>query len=302
MDKSEDWKIRLKSVQRVLLQVLALNLAVASAKVAVGVLTNSLSLIADGFHSSLDGVSNIVGMVGVKAAARPPDKNHPYGHQKFETLTSVIIGALILFTAVQIAKEAYSRLAHPATPHISALNVAVIVVTICINIFVSTFEARAARKHHSPVLLADSLQTRSDIFVSAGVLIAMGLIWMGYPIVDPLAAMLVTIAILFSAWLIFKRASDVLLDATNLDPKDVETAALSIDGVHSVEKIRSRGTESQISVDLHIRVHPDISLKEAHEITHDVRRAVEKSTGASDVIIHTEPENVTEGPQPSANS
>lgn len=287
--QQQDWTKRLRSIRRVLVRVMLLNLAVAVAKLAVGAATGALSILADGFHSMLDAASNVVGLVGITAAARPPDDDHPYGHHKIETLTSLIIGTLVLFTAVELVQEAVHRLVHRGRPEVGPLSAAVMVVTMGINFGVSTYEAKQARIHGSDVLLADSLQTRSDIFVSGGVLAAMVFIWLGLPVLDPVAALVVTAAILYSAWTIFLRAGHVLGDRTFLEPGLVEEAALRVHGVQSVEKIRSRGTEERLSVDLHVRVDPDISITEAHRITHDVRRAVEEATGAHDVIIHTEP-------------
>lgn len=280
---------RFRAIKTVLIRVLFLNLMVACAKLLVGLFTNTLSMVADGFHSIVDSASNIVGLIGVSIAARPPDSNHPYGHHKYETLASLVIGALVLFTAGGILREVILRFKSPIHPDVSWLNIAVMIGTICINYGVSTYEFREAKTLGSDILAADALQTRSDIFVSAGVLAAMFFIWLGYPWVDPAAAIVVTIAVLYSAWQIFQRAATVLTDSTTLDPKVVENAALGVSGVRSVEKIRSRGRQ-QLSVDMHIRVDPNITITEAHQITHDVRSAVENSTGSRDVVIHTEPE------------
>ncbi|MCC6485321.1 MAG: cation transporter [Armatimonadetes bacterium] len=288
--KQTDWKIRLRNVRRVLVQVMVMNILVALAKLVVGLLTNTLSMVADGVHSLLDSLSNVVGLVGVTAGARPPDSNHPYGHHKIETLTSLVIGAVVIYTAIEIIQESVARLIHQQHPHITFLNIVVMIVTMVINVFVTAYERRAARRYNSDILHADSLQTQSDIFVSGGVLLALALAWSGATIFDPIAALAVTAAIFYSAWLIFKRATRVLTDETDIEPEQIESAALGVEGVLSVEKIRSRGTEKRRSVDLHIRVDPEITLRKAHEITHDVQRAVEESTGATDVIIHTEPQ------------
>lgn len=281
---------RFGEIRLVLIRVLFLNLFVAGAKILVGLFTSTLSMIADGFHSLVDSASNIVGLIGVSVAARPPDSNHPYGHHKYETLASLVIGAMVLLTAGGIIREVIVRMKSPVHPDVSWLNLAVMLATMGVNFGVSTYEFRKAKKLNSDILAADALQTRSDIFVSAGVLAAMMFIWLGYPWVDSAAALLVTSAVLYSAWLIFHRAATVLTDSTTLDPVLVESAALGVSGVLSVEKIRSRGREQQLSVDMHIRVDPNITITEAHQITHDVRAAVESSTGARDVVIHTEPE------------
>ncbi len=289
MRQHQERTTRYHAIRGVLLRVMVLNLVVAGAKIAVGMATSTLSILADGFHSLLDSVSNVVGLAGITAAARPADEDHPYGHQKIETLTSLAIGGLVLFTAIEIGREAVQRIIHPGHPQATALSIAVMAATMAVNTLVSTYEARQARRYASDVLSADAMQTRSDIFVSAGVLAALFFIHMGAPVLDPIVALAVTAAILYSAWTILQRATHVLSDKTSLPAEQVEAAALSVAGVQSVEKIRSRGPMEQLSVDLHIRVPPNISITEAHRITHEVRRAVEESTGALDVIIHTEP-------------
>lgn len=280
---------RAKAIRSVLLRVLFLNALVAAAKLIVGVLTGTLSMIADGFHSFLDSLSNVVGLVGITMASRPPDADHPYGHHKYETLASLVIGVLVFYTAVEIFKESLHRIMHHKAADVGPLNIVVMLATLLINVMVTRYEARAAEVYKSDVLRADSLQTRSDVLVSSGVLAAIVLVWAGIPIMDPVAAFCVTAAIFYSAWLIFERATHVLSDQTFLRPQDIADAALGVEGVHSVEKIRSRGTDALLSVDLHVRVDPDISVTEAHRITHGVRAAVEQATGATDVVIHTEP-------------
>lgn len=282
------------------MQVLFLNLLVAVSKLAVGFVTSTVSMIADGMHSLMDAMSNVVGLIGITVAARPPDDDHPYGHHKLETIASFIIGALVLYTALGIAREAAHRLTSENSADVGPANIAVMLATLILNFGVSTYEMKAGRRERSAILQADALQTRSDMFVSSGVIIALFGVMAGYPILDPIAALLVTIAVLYSAYLIFRRAAASLSDSTTLSSREVEEAAMAVAGVHSVEKIRSRETDHVLSVDMHIRVDPHITVLEAHTITHEVKSAVQESTGASDVVIHTEPHNPDDdcpGPQ-----
>lgn len=161
---------RNKRVRFILLAVLVLNVGVAAAKITVGLLIGSLAMSADGFHSLLDGTSNVVALIGLAVASRPPDPNHPYGHHRFETLTSLGIASFMLLALYGILQGAWSRLQSGETPEISTMAFAVMGITLTINIFVTTWERRAGRELNSTLLIADSRHTLTDIFVSLSVI------------------------------------------------------------------------------------------------------------------------------------
>ena len=153
--------------------VLFLNLAVAFAKIIYGTLTSTLSMTADGYHSLFDGVSNIVGLVGSFIAARPPDKEHPYGHQKYETIASIFIALLLLYVGVEIFRHALDRFLIRSVPEVTAISFLVIIGTMCINYLVTRYEYRQGLALRSQVLIADSLHTKSDIYVSLSVILSL---------------------------------------------------------------------------------------------------------------------------------
>ncbi|MDF2630545.1 MAG: cation diffusion facilitator family transporter, partial [Symbiobacteriaceae bacterium] len=160
---------QMRRVRHILLVILGLNLAVALAKVAYGWLSGSLSMTADGFHSLSDGASNLIGLVGVWIASIPADENHPYGHKKFETFTTVGIAALLLFVGFEVVLGAVQRIgggAAASTPQISAASFVVMLITLAVNIGVYTYEFRVGKKLGSDFLVSDALHTRSDILVS----------------------------------------------------------------------------------------------------------------------------------------
>lgn len=132
-------------VQRIFIAVLALNLSVALAKAVFGILAGSVSMVADAVHSGFDSFSNVVGIVALYFAEKPPDPEHPYGHGKIETLGTLAIGAMLLLSAAGIFFEGYQRLVSPAAPDITAVTIGVMLGTLVVNIAVSTYERKKVR-------------------------------------------------------------------------------------------------------------------------------------------------------------
>lgn len=278
------------AIQRVLLVVLILNLAVAAAKLILGFATASISMVADGFHSITDGASNVVGLVGTRLAGRPADASHNYGHEKFETLAALAIGALVALTAWEILENSIDRIISGGAPNVSSLSFAVMGATILINLAVTTYESRRGRELKSEVLLADALQTRSDIFVSLGVIISLVATQLGFPILDVAMALVITVLIGLSAFRILRHSAATLLDAAALDPEEVRRVVESVPGVESSHKIRTRGQGSgRIYADLHIQVPAALRLDQAHVIGHLVEETLRKELGLTDVVVHVEP-------------
>lgn len=281
---------RRRQVQRILIIILVLNLAVAAAKVFFGMATGSLAITADGFHSLLDGASNVVALVGIIVAARPPDPNHPYGHHHYETLTSLGIAALMLLTLYGIIQGAWARLGSGQAPEVSAASFAIMLVTLAVNLGVTTWERREGRRLGSNLLVADARHTLSDVFVSLSVLASLALVALGIPAADAAVSLLIAGAIAWAAWSIVRDASHVLTDATTVDTERLENAVLSVEGVRGTHNIRSRDGEGQIWVDLHIQVDPTLDVERAHEIASTVAARVEQELDdPADVTVHVEP-------------
>ena len=187
---------RFSQVSRVLLQVFFLNLAVAVAKIAFGYASGALSILSDGFHSLTDAGSNVVGLVGVRAARRPPDEDHPYGHRKYETVAAAGVTAGLLLVMLEILRNAFNHLTgRSAPPDISTAGFLIMLVTVAINLWVVRYESGEARRLNSEVLLADALQTRGDVWTSFTVIAALIGAHLGVPILDPLAALVVALFI-----------------------------------------------------------------------------------------------------------
>lgn len=282
---------RRRRIRRVLSVVLVLNLAVAFAKLAWGLISGSVAMQADGFHSMFDGASNIVGLVGLHLAGRPADADHPYGHGKYETYASAAIGAMLMLAAYRVGTSAAARLMDAgAPPRVDATAFAVMLGTLVINIAVTTYERRVGRELRSEVLVADARHTGSDVLVSLGVIAGLVAVRMGYPVADPLIALGVAVAIAWTAWGVFRHAGATLSDAVRIPPHDICEVALAVPGVLGCHHIRTRGSESEVYVDMHIQVDPAITVEQGHLIAEDAERALCGAfDSVADVIVHLEP-------------
>jgi cation diffusion facilitator family transporter len=280
-----------QQVARVLWIVLALNLVVAGLKLSIGLWAGAVALIADGVHSLLDGSSNVVGLVGLRAAAKPPDPGHPYGHRRYEALSAAGIGVLILLGFVGIAQSIVERFSvQSEPPRVGPWSVVVVALTIVVNLGISRYESRRGRELSSRLLEADSQHTLSDAVAAGIVLVSFAGSAAGLPWADVVAATIVCAFIGRTGWLVVQEAFQSLADAAQLDPGAVYDCVVAVPDVLGAHKIRSRGLASHIHVDFHIQLDPNLSLHQAHQITHRVAAAVRaRFPGVEDVVIHTEP-------------
>lgn len=280
-----------KNVKQVLWVILFANFAVAILKIMIGTAIKSASMTADGFHSISDGSSNIVGLIGISIAAKPRDKDHPYGHRKFEVMASLFIGAMLVFVAGKIALDAIDRFKNPITPNITVESLIVLLITLCINIFVCTYENRVGKRLNSYILISDSMHTKSDIFVSIGVLATLVGVKLGLPaIIDPITSLIVAGFILHAAYEIFKESTGVLVDQAMVDEDYIKLIVEEFEEVEGVHKIRSRGSKSDIHIDMHVLVNPEISVEKSHILTHNIEDKIkQKLDNNVQVIVHIEP-------------
>lgn len=282
---------RIRSIRRVLWGILILNVAVALAKMIWGFVSGSVAMQADGFHSLFDGASNVVGLVGMYLAGRPADRDHPYGHSKYETYASAAIGLMLGFAAYRVGSGAVTELLHPGKPaNVTVVSFAIMLGTLAVNIGVTTYERRVGRKLGSEILVADASHTGSDVLVSLGVIVGLAAVRLGFPIADPIIALGVSLAIAYTAWGVFKQANSTLSDTARIPPADVCAAAREIPGVLGCHHVRTRGSEAEVYVDLHIQVDPSMTVEEGHRVAETVERALcERFTQVVDVIAHLEP-------------
>jgi cation diffusion facilitator family transporter len=297
---------RYSEVTRVLNRVLVLNLLVALAKIALGYVTGAVSILSDGFHSLTDSASNVVALIGVSVARRPPDANHPYGHRKYETMASLGILVFLVVVLVEVLTAAADRFVNGGTPTVFPAGIGLMIVTLIVNLFVVSYELREGRRLNSEVLRADAKHTRSDVLTTGAVLGALMGVWWGYPLLDPMAALLVAGFIGHACWSIAQEASRVLADEIVIAEAAVRAVVQSVPEVIGCEKIRTRGAADYAFLDLHLWLDGDMPLQVAHATSHVVKdRLMAKFPQLADVVIHIEPPpNSTPNAQsaPEANS
>jgi cation diffusion facilitator family transporter len=278
-------------VARVLWTVLGVNVLVAVTKLVVGYRLHALALIADGLHSSLDASSNVVGLVGLAIATKPPDRGHPYGHRRFETLAALIIGLLIGAAFLEIVEKIVERVRGVGeAPRVSITTALIVTATIVINLLLSSYESRRGRALRSSVLEADSKHTLSDALAAGCVLVGFAGTALGWSWADGVAAIAVAVLIAYTAFKILSVNVAVLADHVRLDPYAVHAVATSVPGVFGAHRIRSRGSSDHVLLDLHVHLDPDLTLTEAHRKTHEVMDALKSAfPNLGDIVIHTEP-------------
>lgn len=281
---------RTQAIQRVLLGVLVLNIAVAVAKLGYGHFSNSLSMSADGLNSLLDAASNVVGLAGLALAARPADPNHPYGHRRFETLTSLAIALFMILALLEILQQSIHRIQAGERPEVTVVSFAVMVGTLVVNLLVTTWERRIGNRLTSSILLADSRHTGSDVLVTVSVIAGLIAVRLGVTWADVALAVVVAVFIAWGAWMIIREAALSLSDVAAASTEEIERAARTVPGVRGVHNVRTRGAEGIIWVDMHIQVDPEMHVDRAHDIASEVAERVEQEIGlTSDVTVHVEP-------------
>lgn len=286
-------RARAARVRRVLVWILVLNALVALAKAAAGWLAGSLSLLADAAHSGFDGSSNLVGLVAVTLAAQGPDREHPYGHHRFEVIGAGGIGVFLALVVWGIVEGALERLRDPRPVDVTALSFAALLGTLIINIFVARYERRAGEELKSPVLLADAQHTRSDVFATLAVLTALVCTKLGLPYADAGIALLIAAYVGWIALRLLLQSANVLADRAAIAPEEVERVARAVKGVIDCHDVRTRGPQGAVFADLKVHVDPDISVKAAHDIADAVETALRTGfPDLVDVVVHVEPGGV----------
>lgn len=276
-------------IRKILKAILFLNIAVALVKFYIGFKSGSLSIIGDAAHSSIDSVNNVVALVAIKFASEPPDENHPYGHNKFETLGALAIVAFLAITSFELIEKSITRFFNPVQlPHIDRLTIYLLAATLLVNIFVWAYEKSAAKKYSSELLHADAAHTFSDILVTISILISVFFIAKGYFWLDPVLTLIIALIILYSGWEIVQNTVPILVDEAWINEKEVSEMILSTPKVIAYSGFRSRKVHDHAFAELSVKFDTD-SLKEAHELSHEIEHKIIKNFGQAKITIHIEP-------------
>lgn len=282
---------RTAAVRRVVLFVLIVNLLLVATKLAAWWVSNALSVLAEATQSSLDALNNLMALALARVAARAPDEDHPYGHQKFEMVGALTVVAFLSITVFELIRDAVVRLTAGASPPVAPgpFTLAVIAASAVVALAISIYERRRGRELGSELLIADSEQARGDVLSSVAVLGGLFAVRAGYPAADPLLTLLVAAMVAYFGWGIVKRVVPVLVDERATDAVKIRRIALESEGVQACYRVRSRGRQGQAFAELTIAVAGDLDVQRAHDIADQVERQVSAALGALEVVVHVEP-------------
>jgi cation diffusion facilitator family transporter len=282
---------RSPAVRRTLVVVLLLNALVAFVKVVVGVRTGALTVLGAALESSLDMFNNVLGVMLVRVAGRGPDEDHPYGHDKFETLGTLAIVGFLSISCFELLREGVSSLMERRTAGaIGALDLAIVAFTLVINVIVVIYERRRGRELGSAFLMADAAHTGSDILVTLLALGSLVLSRAGWAHLDAVLAIAVALIIAWSGYRILRESIPILVDERAIAAQELKSVVLAVPEIQDVRKVRSRSTASgQLFAEVTIAVSASTSVAEAHRLADAVEEAIAREFGTSEVTVHVEP-------------
>jgi cation diffusion facilitator family transporter len=269
------------------------NSALVAGKLVVGILGGSIAIIAEALHSGLDLVASVVTFFAVRISAQPADKEHPYGHGKFENLGAMVEALLILVAAGIIVREAVGRLTDAQPPEMHGLGTAVMAVSALVNWLVSGKLFKVARETDSIALEGDAWHLRTDVWSSVAVAVGVALVWVtDWHILDPLCALVVALLIGYAG---LKLVYDTTRGLTDVAlPKEQEGRVRAIissfgQSFYEFHGLRTRKSGRKVYIDFHLVGCRDRTLGSVHALCDDIERALEKELGNADVTIHVEP-------------
>ena len=274
---------------------IASNSILIALKLAAGAITGSIAIITEAIHSLIDLVASVIAFVSVRKADEPADEEHPYGHEKVENLSAAIEGMLILVGAGVIIYEATHQLVVGSEVQRLGLGIAVMAFSVFANFAVSSVLSRQAKAHDSQALEGDAAHLRTDAMTSAGVLFGLALVQItGDAAFDPITALVVAVAIVWSGFRILRRSTAILVDealpAAEMDRIEEAIATARTPEVAGYHKLRARRAGARRHIDLHVQYRSGTSLERAHELAHQMRASIEAEIPQAEVLIHAEPE------------
>jgi cation diffusion facilitator family transporter len=277
----------------------ASNTSLILLKVVAGVLTGSVSLIAEAIHSLMDLAAAVVAFFSVRISERPADKEHPFGHGKAENISGVIEAVLIFAAAGIIIYQAIRRIINGTTLERLDIGLAMMTVSIIVNIIVSRYLVKVSRETDSVALEADAGHLTTDVITMFGVLLGLGIVRLGevvgynLNILDPIVAILVSLLIIRTAYQLTRKSFGGLVDVKlpEDEEKNIQQAITEHFGgeIVSFHKLRTRKAGSQRYIDLHLVMPRHISLQEAHSMCDHLEKDMKNRLRGTDVTIHVEP-------------
>lgn len=273
----------------------AINVFQTLVKIGFGIIGQSAALIADGIHSLSDLLSDLLVIIAVRLGSREADHDHPYGHRRFETIATVILGVSLIAIGGGIAWSVMERMANPEhLPVPNELSLAVAALSILINEWLYQYTKRIAKTTRSKLLMANAWHQRSDAMTSLVVLFGIGAVMLGYPLADAIAAIVVALMVAKIGLSLVVGSIKELVD-TSLPPAvitEIRSSIMAIDGVEGIHLLRSRQMGEDALIDAHIVVDPRVTVSEGHMIGDIVRKdLIKRFDDVMDVLVHVDPED-----------
>ena len=274
---------------------IASNSLLIALKLAAAAITGSIAILSEAIHSMIDLIASVVAFISVRRADEPADVDHPYGHEKAESVAASVEGMLILVGAGIIIYESVHRLAAGAEVEDLGVGIAVIAFSALANAGVATFLRRQARRHESPALAGDAAHLGTDALTSVGVLIGLVLVEAtGAVEIDSAVAIVVAAVIVVAGVRILRRSTGSLMDEApppeEMDRIEAAIARARPEEMVGYHKLRARIAPRHLYVDMHVQFRDGTTLERAHELAHTLRDAIESALDDAEVLIHVEPE------------
>jgi cation diffusion facilitator family transporter len=276
------------------------NSILVAAKLVIGLLIGSVSVISEAIHSGIDLVAAGITLFSVSRSSKPSDDQHPFGHGKLENLSGTAEALLIFVAAIWIIYESMERLLHPKPLETIGWGVMVMFISSAINLVVSNMLFKVGKRTHSMALMADGWHLRTDVWTAAGVMVGLGLIWIGETIfgftslhwLDPVAAIVVALLIIHTAYKLTVESARDLLDARLPEEELVVVKSILEPFTHQscgYHDLRTRRSGPTRFIEFHLWVDPLMSVRQSHQLTDDITESIWQEFPGTDVTIHTEP-------------
>lgn len=284
-------------IRKVLIITLLLNLFVMGLKAALGWATGSLSLQADALHSFTDSANNVLGLFTSRFSSPYPDREHPYGHQKFEALGALGIAGFLAIACFEIIQSVIEKLfLHKSQIEIRPLELSLLIIVLVINLFVTVYERKVGLRLNSPILIADAKHTMSDVWVTILVLLGLIGIWQGnlwhlpqLQWLDVIFAFPVALLVFRSGWEVLTDNLPWLVDEMAIAPEAIYEIVMEVPGVINCHEIASRGVIGrQVFIEMHAIVDAN-DVETAHQITEAIEAKLIERFAPVRVIVHVEP-------------
>ena len=260
-------------------------------KITAGLMSNSLAVISDAVNSLTDVVSSVIIFIAVKTSSKQADEGHPFGHHRAEPIAGLIVAIFAGILGFEILHTSAFKLMETHEHKIGIHTIAVLLISIGMKFIMAAYFKKVSRKINSPALLASSIDSRNDVYISATALIGVGCGFYGYPQMDDIAAILISFWIIYSGYKIGVQNIDYLMgkQPDSVVMEKIKGRAVSVSGVIGIHDVRAHYVGNYIHVEIHISLDQNLTMTQAHDIGENVQKEVEAIEGIHKAFVHIDP-------------